>query len=330
MLTAIITQVGLAKINAFKQTGEPVAIDRIAVGDGGGVSYNPTGEETALRNTRWIGEITDAGVDGAFNWYETELPADEGGYWVREYGLFSGGVLIAIGKLNSVFKMRLSAAEAQSIKIRAAITASNQAAVTVDLAPPTTPTAITQALMTVGQGGTFETLGEALKSASAKVPTYANGGIDATILLLEGFVLSEQVAVHGLNLGWLTIEAEDEQVAIDASEFDFIDDAAPVFEVSGGGVLPKINALFYIDENPEEAPVTLLHASDGATAVIAPDAGLINAPDAVVIARSCSRVSAAGADFTGAGGDVVKCTGGAIVDATGAQGTQADVYLGWY
>lgn len=48
MSNAIITLQGLQKIAAFDSTHVPVNITHIAVGDGGGSGYNPTGQETAL------------------------------------------------------------------------------------------------------------------------------------------------------------------------------------------------------------------------------------------------------------------------------------------
>ena len=56
--------------------------------------------------------------------------------------------------------------------------------------------------VTVGNNGDFSTINDALNYLTTKYPAYKSGGnVKATIKLLSGFAMSEQVLVRGLNLG---------------------------------------------------------------------------------------------------------------------------------
>ena len=110
--------------------------------------------------------------------------------------------------------------------------------------------------VTVGSGGDFTTLNAALEYLSRTVPAYMSGGFTASIEILSGTTLSEQLHITGVNLGWVRIVSEsDATVSIDlsglgADYFVKCDNNAisPVFDFSGTetGAAPGAN-LFEAD-----------------------------------------------------------------------------------
>ena len=92
-------------------------ITTFQVGDGNGAYYEPTESQTALKNTKYTGSFT-AGTQSqiivnssAINevLYKCFIPADVGGFTIRELGLFDNdGDLILICKLPAQDKFSLS------------------------------------------------------------------------------------------------------------------------------------------------------------------------------------------------------------------------------
>lgn len=87
----IPTAVGSAKITASIAADTPLMITQAAVGDGNGAYYLPTPAQAELRNETWRGEIVQSEVDpderSIFN-VRFIVPADVGGFFVREAALF--------------------------------------------------------------------------------------------------------------------------------------------------------------------------------------------------------------------------------------------------
>ena len=97
---AIVTAIGKQKIAYATLNGAKVNITQAAVGDGGGAYYLPNAGMTALVGERWRGEIAGKWIDEkSANMIGVKilLPADVGGWTVREAGLIDeDGDLIAI------------------------------------------------------------------------------------------------------------------------------------------------------------------------------------------------------------------------------------------
>src|SRR5690554_266710 len=101
--------------------------------------------------------------------------------------------------------------------------------------------------VTVGNNGDFSTINEALNYLTTKYPAYKSvGNVKATIKLLSGFVMSEQVLVRGLNLGWIEIVGEDAVTTIERSALtsnftidDYNFNSYPAFGVSKGGKIGR-------------------------------------------------------------------------------------------
>ncbi|MDS1004915.1 phage tail protein, partial [Clostridium sporogenes] len=104
----LLTKVGKAKIANSIGFGKKINFTKMKVGDGGGSYYEPTEEQTDLKNTVWEGNINHVEIDKDNpNWIHIELmiPAAVGGFAIREYGAFDDeGNLIGICKCAETYK----------------------------------------------------------------------------------------------------------------------------------------------------------------------------------------------------------------------------------
>lgn len=110
--------------------------------------------------------------------------------------------------------------------------------------------------VTVGSGGDYATINAALEALSKKVVLFKSAGITATVSLLTGFKMEEQVFVVGADLSFIKITSVDATVTIGrdslttsiASLCDSVPSARyPAFAVTKGGRGPTIGCLFNMD-----------------------------------------------------------------------------------
>ena len=112
-----LTIKGQQKKAEAEANNTPLNITTFKVGDGNGSYYEPTETQTALKNTKYTGTFT-AGTQSqivinssASNevLYKCFIPADVGGFTIRELGLFDDdGDLILICKLPAQDKFALT------------------------------------------------------------------------------------------------------------------------------------------------------------------------------------------------------------------------------
>lgn len=102
------TTIGLTLIAAAVEGGGKVNITHAAVGDGGGTYYVPTPDMTALRGEKWRGSIAGKWVNETSpNMTDVKviIPADVGGFTVREAALFDGdGNMVVVCNIPDVEK----------------------------------------------------------------------------------------------------------------------------------------------------------------------------------------------------------------------------------
>ncbi|EIS9734118.1 TPA: phage tail protein [Clostridioides difficile] len=107
----ILTNIGKAKIANASIVGEKVDFARIQLGDGGGVEYNPTEDQTALKRVVWEGKVGNVTTDETMSnclILESLIPANVGGFIISEIGyLDSDGNLLAISKYRAAYKPTL-------------------------------------------------------------------------------------------------------------------------------------------------------------------------------------------------------------------------------
>ena len=108
----VVTNAGNALITNCILAGSKLVISEAAAGDGGGEYYEPTVNQTALKNECWRGEITSAQINADTpNMLDVKIviPDDVGGFFVREMGLYSeSGELIAVCNHPATEKVAIS------------------------------------------------------------------------------------------------------------------------------------------------------------------------------------------------------------------------------
>ncbi|ENY8768375.1 TPA: phage tail protein [Clostridioides difficile] len=125
----ILTDIGKAKIANASLVGEKVDFAKIQLGDGGGNEYNPTEEQTALKNVVWEGKVGNVKTDESMTnclILESLIPASAGGFVVREIGyLDTEGNLLAISKYRSAYKPKVEDGAVIDMKVKTIFVVSN-------------------------------------------------------------------------------------------------------------------------------------------------------------------------------------------------------------
>ena len=184
-------------------------------------------------------------------------------------------------------------------------------------------------LVTVGTGGDYPTINAALEYLSKLQPVYASAGITATINLLTGFTMAEQVLVRGLDMGWVTITGADAETVIthtalttDFTTADYGFDSFPAFGVSKGGVLPRIDQCFRFNvANVGGSKHGIMAVGAGSSADVLAGAGVNDAGTHGIYASRTSTINAGSADASGAGTYGISAFDGSTVNADAATGT---------
>jgi hypothetical protein len=186
-------------------------------------------------------------------------------------------------------------------------------------------------LVTVGTGGDYPTINAALEYLSKLQPVYDSAGITATINLLTGFTMAEQVLVRGLDLGWITITGADAETTITNTALttnfttaDYGFDAYPAFGASKGGVLPRIDQLFRFDvANVGDSKLGIMAVGAGSSADVFAGAGVNDAGAHGILADRSSTINASGANTSGAGTYGIYATKGSTINADSADASGA-------
>ncbi len=120
---SLVTNNGLIKeAQAGQIGGNPINLTHIAVGDGGGSSYDPNSSATALINELYRTALTSSVLDANNpNQLIIEGVIDEevGPFFIREVGIFDAdGDLFAIGKYPETFKSNFASGSGKRLYIR--------------------------------------------------------------------------------------------------------------------------------------------------------------------------------------------------------------------
>ena len=158
----------------------------------------------------------------------------------------------------------------------------------------------TDITVTVGSGGDYSTINDALAALSAYYPLYVSGGFTAEISLLSGFVMAEQVIVSGIDLSWITITSVDAEVVIAKSALaTAVGEIYPAFCVDRGA-LPAIGALFSMDTSGTASTFRSgIGAFRGGRVFVSSGCGVKNSPYAGVYGYMGADIMAYGSVFTG-------------------------------
>lgn len=135
----ILTEIGKAKLANATALGNTVALAEVAVGDGGGSAVTPQDTDTELVNEVWRAALNGVSIDpDNANWIVSEgyIPADTGGFTVREVALFDDtGDMIAVGNYPDTYKPTLASGSAKDLYVKIIIEVSDASAVTLKIDP---------------------------------------------------------------------------------------------------------------------------------------------------------------------------------------------------
>ncbi|WP_338803331.1 phage tail protein [Xenorhabdus griffiniae] len=136
---ALLTRLGADKLANAAALGTKLNITHMAVGDGGGTLPTPDTAQTQLVNERRRAAINVLSVDPQNTnqiMAEQIIPENEGGWWIREIGLFdTDGILIAVGNCAETYKPQLQEGSGRTQTIRMVLIVSHTDAVTLKIDP---------------------------------------------------------------------------------------------------------------------------------------------------------------------------------------------------
>jgi hypothetical protein len=136
---AIVTNLGAAKIANAAALGTKLNITQMAVGDGNGLLPTPTATQTALVHENRRAAINTLSVDPANASQivaEQIIPETDGGFWIREMGLFSeDGTLIAVCNTPETYKPALQEGSGRTQTVRMILIVNSTDAITLKIDP---------------------------------------------------------------------------------------------------------------------------------------------------------------------------------------------------
>ncbi|HEJ7002265.1 TPA: phage tail protein [Serratia marcescens] len=132
---AIITTAGAAKIAAASAGGTQLKIVSMAVGDGNGTLPTPNPAQTKLVNEKYRAVLNGLTIDKALKNHilaEMIIPANVGGFWLREMGLYDeAGTLIAVSNMAESYKPKLEEGSGRTQTLRMILIVSSTEAIQV-------------------------------------------------------------------------------------------------------------------------------------------------------------------------------------------------------
>lgn len=136
---AILTNYGAAQLANAVALGTQMNISKMAVGDGGGTLPVPDPAQTKLvRETRRaaVNQVSIDEKNPNFIIAEQVIPENEGGWFIREIGLFDdNGGLIAVGNAPETYKPNLQEGSGRTQVIQIVLMVSSTQAITLKVDP---------------------------------------------------------------------------------------------------------------------------------------------------------------------------------------------------
>lgn len=136
---AILTAVGEAKQANADALGIPWKLTELGVGDANGTDPVPDRTQTQLINERRRRQLNQLSIDPAnpnILIAEQIIPADEGGWWIREIGLYdSDGDLVAVANCAPSYKPVLAQGSGRTQVVRMNFIVSSAANVLLKIDP---------------------------------------------------------------------------------------------------------------------------------------------------------------------------------------------------
>ncbi|EFM9905925.1 phage tail protein [Escherichia coli] len=135
----LLTEIGAAKLASAAALGVPLKITKMAVGDGGGVLPTPNAQQSALVAEKRRADLNMLYIDPQNSSQiiaEQVIPETEGGWWIREVGLFDEtGALIAVGNCPESYKPQLAEGSGRTQTVRMVLITSSTDNITLKIDP---------------------------------------------------------------------------------------------------------------------------------------------------------------------------------------------------
>lgn len=135
----LLTEIGAAKLASAAALGVPLKITQMAVGDGGGVLPTPSAQQTKLVAEKRRADLNMLYIDPQNSSQmiaEQVIPETEGGWWIREVGLFDEtGALIAVGNCPESYKPQLAEGSGRTQTVRMVLITSSTDNITLKIDP---------------------------------------------------------------------------------------------------------------------------------------------------------------------------------------------------
>lgn len=135
----LLTDIGAAKLASAAALGVPLKITHMAVGSGGGALPTPNAQQTALVTEEHRAALNMLYIDPQNSSQiiaEQVIPENEGGWWIREVGLFDEtGALIAVGNCPESYKPKLAEGSGRTQTVRMVLITSSTDNITLKIDP---------------------------------------------------------------------------------------------------------------------------------------------------------------------------------------------------
>ncbi|WP_410753686.1 phage tail protein [Citrobacter youngae] len=135
----LLTDIGAAKLASAAALGIPLKITQMAVGDGGGALPTPSAQQTKLVAEKRRAALNMLYIDPQNSSQiiaEQVIPETEGGWWIREVGLFDEtGALIAVGNCPESYKPQLAEGSGRTQTVRMVLITSSTDNITLKIDP---------------------------------------------------------------------------------------------------------------------------------------------------------------------------------------------------
>lgn len=136
---SLVTQEGFAAEANARSLGQLVNLTEFAVGDSNGSEYDPTGQETALKNERYRGVINEIIFDPEYpNQFTVEgvVPQNVGGFTIREAAIYTNsGAIYGIAKYPPSYKTAIESGATSELKVRFVFATSNSSSIDLTIDP---------------------------------------------------------------------------------------------------------------------------------------------------------------------------------------------------
>ncbi|MFJ5855386.1 phage tail protein [Enterobacter cancerogenus] len=135
---SLLTDKGKALIADAIAGGKTISLKYFAVGDGNGSEVTPSAAQTALVNEVArieLNSVKETDANGRTVAAEAIIPADKGGFWIREAGIFTAdGVLVAVSQMPVTYKPDTDdgATSTQTMRMLLAVSDASAISLTVD------------------------------------------------------------------------------------------------------------------------------------------------------------------------------------------------------